>query len=145
MTNAGLTEEGGWSAQHVYMDLITMVERALRADVSAALREFFPDLSTAVKAGILAPHAAKRDLSNMTMGTLRDVLWRLHELKHPAGARFPSPAELEQLEVLTDMRNRLAHGVTVSPEEVIRALSPLARFISKCGAVTFAHRTDATL
>jgi hypothetical protein len=137
MANAGLIEESGWSVHHVYMDLIGLVERALRDDVTRLIRESYPDLAAAAEAGVIPPQAVKREMAMLTMGQLRDVLRRLYEANHPAAGRLLTKSELEHLQPLMAMRNRLAHGEPATPEDVMQALVLLVRFISSNGSLSF--------
>jgi hypothetical protein len=85
---------------------------------------------------------AKRDLENLTMGVLRDILRRFHEVNHPAAKRLLNVDQVEQLQILSGMRNRLAHGELVNPDDIMRALVPLARFISGGSMITFVRPDD---
>jgi diguanylate cyclase (GGDEF)-like protein len=123
--------------RHVYADLISTLEPALRRLAVSAVRRHFPDLAAAVKEKIVSQAAANRDLQGMTLGEVRDILRQFHRSEHPAADRFPPLRELERLQQVIDIRNKLTHGEAVKPEDATRILADFVQFLNAHSAALF--------
>src|SRR6266850_4584381 len=74
LTGQGIAEDTGWFGRHIYTELISLVDHGLRSAAMKAIREGFPDLNAAVRAGVAPPSITAKGFERLTLGELRDIL-----------------------------------------------------------------------
>ena len=100
-------------------------EASLRNLAKEIIRQHYPDLADAVRDNLISPAAAKRGLSRLSFGEIRDILRQFHRTNHKAAANLPSLQVLDRLQAVIDVRNRLLHGEDVTSGDLERALTVL--------------------
>ncbi|HEV7241445.1 MAG TPA: GGDEF domain-containing protein [Thermoanaerobaculia bacterium] len=122
----------------VFLDIMGAIESGLRRLAVDVVRTAYSDLEEAVRDGVIPQRAASKDLQALTLSEVRDILRQLHGVRGVLVDRLPTLRDLERMRLLIDVRNKLAHGVVVPPDEGIKAMSELVSFASDTADILFA-------
>jgi hypothetical protein len=114
-----------------FMESFAIVEDELRRLATAFLRQRYPDLATAAAEGAIPKRVEQKGLERMTFG---EMLALVKSFASTAETLPPElPTVLDDLQQVVSVRNQLAHGRAIEPEDAVRAMETIRRFMNLRG------------